>query len=204
MALRRLSGRKLGYRQRYVFDWLRPGDIALDCGANVGKVTALMRARGAIVHAFEPDPVAYAVLEEKFGDDAGVVLHNAAVGAEAGEASLFFRSDREDDPVKATIGSSLYASNDGLDGDNFIRTQVIDLGAYIAGLGADVAILKMDIEGHEIPTIAALIERNLCARIGLGLIETHGRYNPDLVEPTAKMARDLSSAGATQFYLNWR
>ncbi|MFM7443241.1 MAG: FkbM family methyltransferase, partial [Tabrizicola sp.] len=35
---------------------LRPGDVAVDCGANRGDVTAVLAASGAVVHAFEPDP----------------------------------------------------------------------------------------------------------------------------------------------------
>src|SRR5215213_9742927 len=35
---------------------LKPGDLAIDCGANVGEITARMRASGATVYAFEPNP----------------------------------------------------------------------------------------------------------------------------------------------------
>src|SRR3546814_4893063 len=41
---------------------LRPGDIAIDCGANVGRFTRPIAEGGATVHAFEPNPDAFAEL----------------------------------------------------------------------------------------------------------------------------------------------
>lgn len=39
-------------------------DIAVDCGANVGRFTEMMAQTGATVYAFEPNPDAFAVLSE--------------------------------------------------------------------------------------------------------------------------------------------
>ena len=44
---------------------LKAGDIALDCGANVGKITVPMAQTGAAVYAFEPNPHAFAKLKEQ-------------------------------------------------------------------------------------------------------------------------------------------
>ena len=40
------------------------GDLAIDCGANVGHVTAALARTGAEVHAFEPNPQAFSALVE--------------------------------------------------------------------------------------------------------------------------------------------
>jgi tRNA1(Val) A37 N6-methylase TrmN6 len=37
----------------------RPGDIALDIGANIGCTTLLLSQKAAQVHAFEPSPSTY-------------------------------------------------------------------------------------------------------------------------------------------------
>src|SRR5690606_36004155 len=41
-------------------------DVVLDCGANVGSITALLAQSKATVHAFEPNPYAYAKLQQAF------------------------------------------------------------------------------------------------------------------------------------------
>ena len=47
------------------FHRLGPGDVAIDCGANLGAITRIMARGGAEVHAFEPNPDAYAVLKAR-------------------------------------------------------------------------------------------------------------------------------------------
>lgn len=202
MDLRRWKGRHLSDRRRWVFGWLRPGDVAVDCGANVGVVTAIMRERGAMVHAFEPDPAAFRVLRERFGGDGGVVLHNKAVGAAPGTARLFFREGWADDPVAASLGSSLHEAKCGLDLGASVEVEVIDLAAFLRDLGP-VAILKVDIEGHEVEAVPPLIAGGLAGRIGLGLIETHETKSPHLAEPTRAMIALAKQQGARHFYFNW-
>ena len=67
---------------------LQPGDLVLDCGANVGKISTLMARTGANVLAYEPDPYAFSRLTEACADLPNVTLHNAAVGASAGKIRL--------------------------------------------------------------------------------------------------------------------
>src|SRR4051794_32403355 len=43
-----------------------PGDILVDCGANVGDVTSSFARTGATVYAFEPDPLCFSVLSKRF------------------------------------------------------------------------------------------------------------------------------------------
>ena len=54
---------------------LKPGDLVMDCGANMGVVTAVLAATGADVIAYEPDPYAFGTLEQKFGDMALSLIH---------------------------------------------------------------------------------------------------------------------------------
>ncbi len=71
---------------------LRPGDLMLDVGANVGSYTVLAAgAVGATVHAFEPVAEAYAHLADNVRVNAlesRVILHRAAVGAACGELRM--------------------------------------------------------------------------------------------------------------------
>ncbi|TMV53643.1 FkbM family methyltransferase, partial [Thioclava sp. BHET1] len=56
---------------------LRPGDLAIDCGANMGVVTAVLAETGAEVVSFEPDPFAFEQLQLRFGDHSRVTLIQA-------------------------------------------------------------------------------------------------------------------------------
>jgi len=72
-----------------VLEGLTPDDIVIDCGANFGKYTVLMAATGATVHAFEPDPEAFAELSKAAAKLTNVTLWNAAVGLRDGEFPLY-------------------------------------------------------------------------------------------------------------------
>ncbi|MEM1351990.1 MAG: FkbM family methyltransferase, partial [Pseudomonadota bacterium] len=67
---------------------LRPGDVVIDCGANIGDVAEPLAETGATVLAYEPDPYAFGRLEARLGERSNVKLHNAAVGVEAGTVRL--------------------------------------------------------------------------------------------------------------------
>jgi 16S rRNA A1518/A1519 N6-dimethyltransferase RsmA/KsgA/DIM1 with predicted DNA glycosylase/AP lyase activity len=58
---------------------LNKDSLVFDCGANVGDITAKFASTGATVHAFEPDPLAFASLEKKFKTRSNVILHNKGV-----------------------------------------------------------------------------------------------------------------------------
>ena len=65
---------------------LTKGDIAIDCGANVGKFTVMMARNGATVHAFEPNPAAFAELRRNTAEFANVQLHATAITTSPGRA----------------------------------------------------------------------------------------------------------------------
>ena len=89
---------------------LKPGDIAVDCGANVGVYTRFMARSGATVHAFEPDPVAFEQLRENTASLPNVVTHQAAVGLHDGEARLYRPKEFDRDPIHRSVESTLIAA----------------------------------------------------------------------------------------------
>jgi FkbM family methyltransferase len=74
---------------------LRPGQLVLDVGANVGDWSrqALACAPGIRLHSFEPAPDTFATLQKNLsGQD--VTLHQVALSERAGETTLFRYADR--------------------------------------------------------------------------------------------------------------
>lgn len=155
---------------------LRPGDVVLDCGANLGEITAKLAQSPATVHAFEPDPDCFAHLQARFAGMANVVLHNAAVGATAGRLTLFKGTSSSGSLEDSSVKNTLISGGRGVDEGNGIPVDVLDLPAFIAGLldeGRHIAFVKLDIEGAELELLHKLHADGLLSRLGLTVAETH-------------------------------
>jgi FkbM family methyltransferase len=180
-----------------------PGSLVIDGGANVGNVTSLFARHGFEVHAFEPDPAASAVFERRFGDNPMIHLHCAALGTEATTMRLYRTKQFATRGVKATTSSTLFPRESHSDADS-AEVEVVDLAAFIAGLGRRVDLLKLDVEGAEIPILERVIDLGLHREIGLVFAETHERHSPDLAERTARLRRRLEREAIANINLDWR
>ena len=164
---------------------LRPGDLAIDCGANMGVVTAVLAETGADVIAFEPDPFAFATLQEKFAGHPRVTLVNAAVGVAAGTVRLMRAENFGDNPVAASVKSTILGGGRAIDAANAIEVPLIDFPAFLRERIAErgqVAFVKMDIEGAELDILETLDREGLVAGVRCLVAETHERKFRDLRE----------------------
>lgn len=157
---------------------LRPGDVAVDCGANVGDVTGVLAATGAHVHCFEPDPFAFGKLSNRFADAQNVTLHQAAVGLNAGQITLMRAANFEDNPRGGSVKSTVIAGGRGIDeGEKAgIAVDLVDFPAVLRDLidrHGEIAFLKMDIEGAELDILEEMERQDLFAPIRLTVAETH-------------------------------
>jgi FkbM family methyltransferase len=190
---RRIAGLELG-----------PDDVAVDCGANVGLVTSELARTGAYVHAFEPNPDAYAVLEDRFENVENVELHTDAVLDHAGPVRLYLHVDAVDDPVGSSIGSSLLDFKGNVDPSRFVEVQAIDLAEFVLGLGRPVAVVKLDVEGVECQIVHRLIDTNAVDRVGTVFVELHDRHIPELRAEYNGLRRRLEREGlADRVLTNW-
>lgn len=180
---------------------LKPHDTAVDCGANVGVYTAIMARNGATVHAFEPDPVAFAALEKRLGRKSNVILHRAAISNRSGSARLYFHNNRAQDPVKLSQSSSLLDSKTNVSANDHIDVKLIDAADFIQSLG-NVSLMKMDVEGHEIEILNHLIDRDCAYNILQAFVEVHDRKNPALRIATDALRARVEQMGLP-FDLNW-
>jgi FkbM family methyltransferase len=162
---------------------LRPGDLALDLGANMGVVTSVLAATGADVVAFEPDPFAFATLQEKFADQPNVTLVQAAVGVGSGTVRLMRADNFGDNPEGASVKSTILDGGRRIDASNSVEVPLIDFPAYVRDRVADrgrIAFVKMDIEGAELDILEAMDRDALFGNIGCLVAETHERKFRDL------------------------
>lgn len=162
---------------------LRPGDIALDCGANVGVVTRVLAATGADVVSFEPDPFAFGKLRAAFADHPRVELVNAAVGVSDGTVRLMRAGNFGDNPAGASVKSTILQGGRMIDEAAGIDVRLMDFPAYLEAKIAErgeIAFVKMDIEGAELDLLEEMDRRGLLAHIRCLVAETHERKFRDL------------------------
>ncbi len=222
---RRMAGRERRAAARGILDGvlsqLRPGDVALDCGANVGDITCPLAETGATIFAFEPDPVAFAALQTRTDTLPNVHAINAAVAVQAGTATLHRTRAFADDPLASTVSSTLLSGKRDSDarGANDIDVPVLSLPGLLRDLTAGripaalpatarkpwrVTLLKLDVEGEELNLLPALHDANLLEPIGCTLVETHQRKFPDRRRDFLRMRRRIGAQYPTsKVNLDW-
>ena len=165
------------------------GAIALDCGANVGEVTAKLARRCGLVVAFEPSPVAFQELQRRVGGRRNVRLVHAAVGDADGTRRLYDHESAGTDPLGASAGSSLHPSKLNVNKRRWTTVTVVDLDRVIAGLTGPPDLLKLDVEGTEIEILERLIDTGRLETIPHVVVEMHDGVIPELAERRSTAAR---------------
>jgi FkbM family methyltransferase len=156
---------------------LGPGDLVLDCGANMGTVTERLAATGADVIAFEPDPYAFGILSEKFGGTPNVTLINAAVGIGSGSVRLMRAEGFERNRKGASVKSTIVASGRGIGDGEAFDVPLVDFPAFLREKAAvsPIAFVKMDIEGAELDILEVMARESLFGYVRCLVAETHER-----------------------------
>lgn len=192
-----------------ILSMLQPGDVVLDCGANIGLVSTSLAETGAEVHAFEPDPFAFEALKDRLGGKHNVQLYNAAVGVSAGHITLMRAANFDDNPRGGSVKSTVVSGGSNIDETegHGIDVALLCLPEIIADLVARhgrIAFLKMDIEGAELDLLEHMMAQDLFEHIGLTVAETHERKFRDL-RPRFRALREAVAARypTTKVNLDW-
>lgn len=118
--------------------WLRPGDVMVDCGANIGLLT-LIGARavepGGVVYSIEAHPRTLRYLRENLALNGvkNVEVFHTAVGEKEGQVTF---SDGQDD------------SNHVVRSGSGVTVPMRPLDSIVPA-GKPVRLLKIDVEGYE-------------------------------------------------------
>lgn len=174
----------------FVLHALRPDDLFVDVGANVGAYTVLASgAVGARCISFEPAPRAYrALLDNLRLNDlmARVEARNECLAAAPGEAE--FTSDLD------TVNHVVAQPQRGVD---TVRVPVTTLDIALAGRAP--AMLKIDVEGYETSVIEGADQTLRSPSLRAVLMELNGsgeRYGFDDRRLHERMLRyDFTPAG---------
>ena len=186
-----------------VVERLTPEDIAIDCGANVGHYTRLLAASGATVYAFEPDPHCYEILGRAFGAQLNVQLFNQAVGTETCDAKLYRARDFDTNPDLLSQSSSVFSSKTNIETSAAIPVKQIDLIAFIDALPRRVSVLKLDVEGAEVPVLEKLLDTRVIDKIEHVFAETHERKVPELAARTLALRNRIAFERRNKLNLDW-
>ncbi|MDG3042306.1 FkbM family methyltransferase [Roseicyclus marinus] len=192
-----------------ILSMLQPGDVVLDCGANVGAVTGPLAETGATVHAFEPDPFAFGQLSARVADKPNVTLHNAAVGVTAGTVRLMRAANFDDNPMSGSVKSTVISGGRNIDEAEgaTIEVAMIALPDMIRDLAAKsgrIAFLKMDIEGAELDLLEHMQAHRLFDLVGLTVAETHEMKFRDLRPRFAALRETIAAEyPVTRVNLDW-
>jgi FkbM family methyltransferase len=197
---------KRGLAQDFEID-VNPGDIIIDCGANIGDVTSLFARAGATVYAFEPNPLCFSILCNRFRAIRGVRCSNHGVIDRHCTLTLSTPHAHERwDAIETTIVSSFIPGAMHTDKYTVQEAEIecIDLDKFIRSLGRRVRLLKLDVEGAEILIINRLIDTGTIELIDLVAAETHERHITGLMESTDALRRRIQNAGlGSKIRLDW-
>jgi FkbM family methyltransferase len=137
--------------------FVTPGDIVFDVGANVGNRTKIFARLQARVIAFEPQPYCIAVLEAGFGNQTNVTVVPNALGASSGAAEMFVCdsntiSSLSSDWIEAVRKSGRFADKEW-NARTPINVITLDRARKIYG---DPSFVKIDVEGFEAEVLKGL------------------------------------------------
>lgn len=196
--------RHMTAEHRSIIFSLKKGQVAIDCGANIGVVSRAMATRGATVYAFEPNLYAFEVCQQKCRVYQSIQLFPKAVSTTDGIVHLYLHQEAEKNQVEFSQGSSLLKTKTNVNPDNFREVETVDLSAFINNLGTRINLLKMDIEGFEVEVIPHLVRTGAIDKIDLCLVELHERKAPELLEKTLAMRALIEERGLSKkFILDW-
>jgi len=175
---------------------VKPGDVILDAGANVGYFSLLcarwMRAKG-VVHAFEPFPQTVRKFERNLELNPGlqpvVHLHRAALSNFIGTMGMCV-------PDQRNQGCNFLSSTGGLNVDVTTLDSFCENGQL-----SRIDLIKIDVEGSEVALLQGaeqvlrrfrpvlMIEANPCA------LKNFGNAPLDLIQAITRHGYRLSYAG---------
>ncbi len=134
---------------------LKPGDVVVDCGANIGYYTLIAaKAVGPAgrVYAFEPEPTNFRFLQKNLSlnDYPCVTPVNKAVSDRNGTTQLYIcEYDTGHHTINRFDGIEAYQKHRRQDGKTAVDIETVRLDDFLAKEKA-IDVMKVDVEGAEV------------------------------------------------------
>ena len=184
---------KLNPEIRSILDRLKKNSVIIDLGANLGLWTDYFNLCGFNVIAFEPDPDCYKFLKNRFKKKK-IFIFQLAVHNKIGSMKLRYHELRD----KEGFTNLEYSQSTSLihNKDRTISTEISVKTTTLKYIIHKFKpfLIKMDIEGSEIPALKKLLEEKIINKIDVPyfFIEKHEKsirdYNKEL-----KLVKNLIS-----------
>jgi FkbM family methyltransferase len=164
---------------------LKPGDMVIDIGANVGEFAMACAAHGASVRSIEGDPAVFACLTQNTAHLPAVKAYHQVLWSHAENLTFFTAPERADSSVIADPADPAYVPIT-------VAARPLDAIAAEEGWG-EIALFKCDVEGAEPEVLSgatAVLARTRVVAVDTGP-ERLGQETHDAV---AKILADLGFA----------
>lgn len=140
-----------------------------DVGANKGQFLSLLLSvlgsRAATIHSFEPSAEAFSHLRSVARNDERIRINNTALGNCSGTATLF--ADQPGSGMGSLTKRSLGYRKLTFDHEESVRITTLDEYCDSHGV-AQIDLLKMDVEGHELNVLEGA--RRMLSQNAIGAI----------------------------------
>lgn len=195
---------KLPIQFSNIIDGLESDSLVIDLGANRGDISAILAAAGCRVYSFEPNGEAFCRLDRRAAHYPKIKAFNIAATTTTSIVKLHLHEDTAPRGADLTQASSLHAEKVNVSEDKYELVLGIDFTEFLVSLKEPLALLKIDIEGHEVDLINDLLDRDAIHAVDKIFVETHENKIPALKGPTESMKRRVEDLGMShKFYWDW-
>ena len=126
----------------------------------------------AKIHAFEPTPASFALLEERTRDVPAIIRHRLALGAVGGVATLFTNTSPLPNSLRARSPMGHRYFPGFVEQRDAVAVEVVTMADFAETHGIEVLdILKLDCQGHELDALAGLGARIGTVRVVLAEVQ---------------------------------
>jgi FkbM family methyltransferase len=172
-------------------EFIQPGSLCFDVGANLGNRTKCFVALGAKVIAFEPQRRCFEFLDFIYTNDKRVLVIQKALGEKEGELAMLLSqssttSSLSPEWIEKVKSTRRFGDRDWTEKE---IVSVITLDSAISEYGIP-DFCKIDVEGFEDKVIAGLSQ---------SLRYISFEFTPEYFESTRSCIQRLSSLGHTVF-----
>jgi len=181
---------KAGTAHPFFDQFIKPGDLIFDVGANIGNKTVQYLAHGARVICFEPQPICVKQLEKRFAKNKDVTIVAKGIADKPGELELALcpragtlATFSQQEQIQGRFAEHAYTWT------HKVMVPVTTLDAMIAIFGLPV-FCKIDVENFELEVLQGLSKPIRCISF---------EYHQEFFNNAVKCIEQLQSIGYTKF-----